>query len=164
MAARAGLWGNHGYEAAYAMTYVDAAGDPLDGSRRYELRFAVPPPVGAFWSVTMYDTPEFFLVENPIGRYSIGDRTPGLRTGEDGSVTIVHPARRAVRARPAGELAAHARRDLPPDPAHVQPRRSRLRRQLRAAADRPRGLTQAFGSYENGSYGRSSCSPGVERS
>jgi hypothetical protein len=102
VAARAGLWGNHGYEAAYAMTYVDAAGDPLEGSRRYELRFAVPPPVGAFWSVTMYDTPEFFLVENPIGRYSIGDRTPGIRTGEDGSVTIVlqreepsEPGRRA---------------------------------------------------------------------
>ncbi|MDA0171395.1 DUF1254 domain-containing protein [Solirubrobacter taibaiensis] len=89
MAARAGLWGNHGYEAAYAMVYVDAAGDPLEGSRRYELRFAVTPPVGAFWSVTMYDTPEFFLIENPIGRYSIGDRTPGLRTAEDGSVTIV---------------------------------------------------------------------------
>ena len=35
----------------------------------------------------MYDTPEFFLVANPIGRYSIGDRTPGLRT-EDGSLTI----------------------------------------------------------------------------
>ena len=39
-AARGGLWGNHGYEAAYAMVYVDGAGEPLDGARRYELRFA----------------------------------------------------------------------------------------------------------------------------
>ena len=28
------------------------------------------------------------LVANPINRYSIGDRTAGLKTGEDGSVTI----------------------------------------------------------------------------
>jgi Protein of unknown function (DUF1214) len=36
------------------------------------------PPTSRFWSVTMYDTPNFLLVANPIGRYSIGDRTPGL--------------------------------------------------------------------------------------
>jgi hypothetical protein len=101
-AARGGLWGNHGYEAAYPMVYVDADGRALDGSHRYELRFETPPPCGAFWSVTMYDATDFFLVENPIGRYSIGDRTPGLRFGEDGSLTIAlqydepaDPARRA---------------------------------------------------------------------
>ena len=43
----------------------------------------------AFWSITMYDLPDFYLVANPIGRYSIGDRTPGLRRGADGSLTIV---------------------------------------------------------------------------
>jgi hypothetical protein len=89
LSARGGLWGNHGYEAAYAMVYLDGDGRPLDGAHRYELRFAPTPPVGAFWSVTMYDTPEFFLVENPIERYSIGDRTPGLRYADDGSLTIV---------------------------------------------------------------------------
>ncbi len=88
-AARAGLWGNHGYEAAYAMSYVDGAGDALDGTRSYRLRFTTPPPVDAFWSVTMYDLPEFFLVANPAERYSIGDRTPGLVHDEDGSLTIV---------------------------------------------------------------------------
>jgi hypothetical protein len=35
------------------------------------------------------DLPDFYLVANPIGRYSIGDRTPGLRRDEDGSLTIV---------------------------------------------------------------------------
>ncbi|MBJ7329224.1 MAG: DUF1254 domain-containing protein [Solirubrobacteraceae bacterium] len=88
LAARAGLWGNHGYEAAYAMVWVDADGAPLSGSGRYRLRFTEDPPCGAFWSITMYDTPEFFLVENPIDRYSIGDRTPGLVRGADGSLTI----------------------------------------------------------------------------
>ncbi len=55
LAARAGLWGNHGYEAAYAMVYNDGDGNPLDGSHRYELRFSSPPPCDAFWSVTMYE-------------------------------------------------------------------------------------------------------------
>lgn len=87
-AARGGLWGNHGYEAAYPMVYVDSDGQALYGSHNYQLHFATPPPCGAFWSLTMYDATNFFLVENPIGRYSIGDRTPGLRFGEDGSLTI----------------------------------------------------------------------------
>jgi hypothetical protein len=89
LSARGGLWGNHGYEAAYAMVYDDGDGQPLDGAHAYELRFATTPPVGAFWSVTMYDTPDFYLVDNPIDRYSIGDRTPGLHYAADGSLTFV---------------------------------------------------------------------------
>jgi hypothetical protein len=88
-AARGGLWGNHGYEAAYAMVYEDRDGNQLNGNFRYELRFERTPPVGAFWSVTMYDLPDFYLVANPIKRYSIGDRTRGLHFAEDGSLTIV---------------------------------------------------------------------------
>ena len=42
----------------------------------------------AFWSLTMYDAHDFYLVANPIHRYSIGDRTTGLKYGADGSVTI----------------------------------------------------------------------------
>ncbi len=88
-AARAGLWGNHGYEAAYVMAWVDGDGERLTGERAYTLRFEQTPPVDAFWSITMYDLPEFFLVANPIERYSIGDRTPGLRRDEDGALTLV---------------------------------------------------------------------------
>lgn len=91
-AARGGLWGNHGYEAAYAMVYEDSDGSRLNGSNRYELHFTKTPPVGAFWSVTMYDLPDFYLVANPINRYSIGDRTRGLAFAEDGSLTIVMQA------------------------------------------------------------------------
>ena len=87
-AARAGLWGNHAYEALYALTYVDAAGEPLSGARRYRIRFPQPPPVDAFWSLTMYDLPNYYLVANPIDRYSIGDRTPGLQPDPDGGLTL----------------------------------------------------------------------------
>lgn len=89
LAARGGLWGNHGYEAAYPMTYTDGDGDQLDGHNRYTLTLEQDPPVDAFWSITMYSLPDFYLVANPIDRYSIGDRTPGLRRDADGSLTIV---------------------------------------------------------------------------
>jgi hypothetical protein len=88
VAARAGLWGNHGYEADYQIVYVDADNQPLSSDNRYELHLPVTPPVDAFWSLTMYDVPKFYLVANAIQRYSIGDRTPGLKYGADGSLTI----------------------------------------------------------------------------
>jgi len=45
------------------------------------------PPVKAFWSVTMY-APDRSFVANPINRYAIGDRTPGLQYGKDHSLDI----------------------------------------------------------------------------
>ena len=62
---------------------------PVDGRRSHAIRFEPggEPPVGAFWSLTMYG-PDLFFVDNPIDRYSIGDRTPGLVRADDGSLTI----------------------------------------------------------------------------
>ncbi|MFP3464307.1 DUF1254 domain-containing protein [Leifsonia sp. SIMBA_070] len=100
-AALAGLWGNHAYEAAYLMTYEDAAGEPLTGEHEYRLHLHQTPPVGAFWSLTMYDLPHFYLVRNPLGRYSVGDRTRGLVYDDDGGLTITMSA-----ARPTDEKAA----------------------------------------------------------
>lgn len=89
VAARGGLWGNHGYEANYELIWIDEDGQPLDGAGRYELVLQTPPPVDAFWSLTMYDVPDFYLVANPISRFSIGDRTAGLEVAADGSITIL---------------------------------------------------------------------------
>ncbi|MGO4536612.1 DUF1254 domain-containing protein [Leifsonia sp. 2MCAF36] len=100
-AALAGLWGNHGYEAAYIMTYEDADGERLDGEHSYRLRLNPTPPVGAFWSLTMYDLPHYYLVRNPIERYSVGDRTPRLVYDDDGGLTITMSA-----TRPTDEKAA----------------------------------------------------------
>jgi hypothetical protein len=99
--ARNGLWGNHGYEAYYSEVFVDADGAQLNGANAYELRLTDLPPADAFWSITMYSTPEFYLIENPIERYSIGDRTPGIVMGGDGSLTI-----RMQRERPDDDAAA----------------------------------------------------------
>jgi len=77
-------------EAMYPVAEVDADGEPLHGGRAYELRFAPGqgPRVGAFWSLTMYRRSDCLFVANPIGRYSIGDRTPGLQWEADGSLLI----------------------------------------------------------------------------
>jgi hypothetical protein len=89
LAARDGLWGNHGYEATYFQVLTDAEGERLTGDHRYHLRLDAPPPVGAFWSLTMYAMPDRRLVDNPLDRHSISDRTPGLRYGDDGSLTLL---------------------------------------------------------------------------
>lgn len=77
-------------EAMYIMAEVDAAGQELDGTHRYVLRFPPEalPQVGAFWSVTLYDRQHCLLVANPIGRHSIGDRTRGLQWDADGGLSI----------------------------------------------------------------------------
>lgn len=87
-AALGGLWGNHAYEAAYLGTYVDDHGQQLTGAHDYTLTLAPTPPNEGFWSLTMYDVPDYYLVDNPIQRYSIGDRTPGLVFDADGGLTI----------------------------------------------------------------------------
>lgn len=80
-------------EASYFTGLTDKNGRPLMGKNRYLLRFekGTLPPVDAFWSLSMYEvTPEqrAFFVDNPIHRYSIGDRTKGLKFNKDGSLDI----------------------------------------------------------------------------
>jgi hypothetical protein len=64
-------------------------GHALSGVNQHVLKFNAGslPPIDAFWSLTLYGA-DFFLVENPIHRYSIGDRTAGLVYGADGSLEI----------------------------------------------------------------------------
>jgi Protein of unknown function (DUF1214) len=78
-------WANE-VDGAYA--FVDDRGEPLTGARRYVIHFEQTPPVDAFWALTMYDATNDSLVKNPIDRYAIGDRTPGLRYNADGSLDL----------------------------------------------------------------------------
>lgn len=48
----------------------------------------IPPTLpNGFWSITMYGA-DYQLVKNPINRFSIGYRTPGLTRNPDGSLGI----------------------------------------------------------------------------
>jgi len=84
------IYTNSPEEALYPIAESDADGEPLSGEHAYVLHFPPGqlPPVGAFWSVTLYDSASRLMVNNPINRYSIGDRTPGIVRGDDGSLTI----------------------------------------------------------------------------
>lgn len=77
-------------EAMYMMADCDGGGMPLNGQHSYALRFPPGglPQVDAFWSVTLYDKADCMLVDNPIDRYSLGDRSPGLRADPDGGVSL----------------------------------------------------------------------------
>jgi hypothetical protein len=93
---RASVWmggplANLPEESLYPSAIVDADGKPLDGrTDRYTITFPAGqlPPVEFFWSVTMYDRKTGMLVKNPIGRYSLGNRTRGVEYGKDGSLTL----------------------------------------------------------------------------
>ena len=108
-AAMFGLYGNDASEALYPATDMDALGEPLDGSKQdYELTFtaATLPPVNAFWSMTMYALPSQLMVENAINRYSIGDRTKGLKFDDDGSLTLYISAKSPGRTKASNWLPA----------------------------------------------------------
>lgn len=84
-------------ESLYPAALLDSRNRPLDGTQgRYTLRFEAGrlPPANAFWSITMYKLDDKNLVANPIERYAIGNRTQGLATGADGSLTLTLQAER----------------------------------------------------------------------
>jgi hypothetical protein len=86
-------------EAYYPAVYADIGGATLDGSAHdYTITFpkGKTPPVGAFWSVTMYDAEKRLMVRNSINRYKIGS-ADNLQTGSDGSTTIL------IQADPPGK-------------------------------------------------------------
>lgn len=85
-----GYGGNIAQEAMYLPVFVDGSGANLNGLNSYTIHFPANqlPPVNYFWSVTMYELPNNQLVANPINRYAIGDRTPGLKRNRDGSLTL----------------------------------------------------------------------------
>ncbi len=76
-------------EAVKLRTFTDAQGKPLDGGKRYRLKFSAEqiPRVDAFWSITLYDN-KFNLVKNDADKYAVRDIDPDLIYGDDGSLTI----------------------------------------------------------------------------
>jgi hypothetical protein len=83
------LGANVDEEAIYPRTFTDDQGNQLNGKNNYILHFSKDqlPPVEAFWSVTMYGS-DFYLVLNEMNRYAIADYTEGLEYNDDGSLDI----------------------------------------------------------------------------
>jgi hypothetical protein len=77
-------------EAVYLRAVPPSGGFNFTGDG-YRLRLPGVVPADGFWSLTMYEATadgQFFLTPNPIGRYAIGDRTPGLVRGPNGELEI----------------------------------------------------------------------------
>jgi hypothetical protein len=83
VAAEMGLYGNSLIEAWYG-GYVG------DGTRLSSIHFPAGklPPAKFFWSMTLYTLPDRFLYANSLQRYSIGDRTLGIKPDADGGLTL----------------------------------------------------------------------------
>jgi hypothetical protein len=82
------LTANQPVDAVYPLIITDAGGKTPLGQNNYVLHFdnGALPPVGAFWSLSMYDA-QGFQVANPINRFAIGSRDP-LRHNADGSIDL----------------------------------------------------------------------------
>ena len=86
--AMVGLGANQVDDAIYPLNFTDADGNAVTAENAYVLHFSKDelPPVGAFWSLTLYDE-EGFQVANPLNRFAIGDRD-ALKFNPDGSLDL----------------------------------------------------------------------------
>ncbi len=93
--AEVSLWGLGAlptHEVLYVSAVAEQQGALLQGVNHY--RFRIPPegiPAEAFWSLTLYEVDPFggmYFTANPLKRYAVGDRTPGLVKNSDGSIDI----------------------------------------------------------------------------
>lgn len=79
-------------EAVYLTAATDDEGQVLSGAHRY--RVGLPPggiEAKAFWSLTLYEVmPDgrLFFLDNPLHRYALGDRSPGIVRRADGSFDL----------------------------------------------------------------------------
>ncbi|WP_185965185.1 DUF1254 domain-containing protein [Glacieibacterium frigidum] len=88
-------------EAVYLSASADKDGAPLTGAKAYTVKIPPRPPVGAFWSLTLYKVEpdgRLFFIDNPLSRFSIGSGSRSIHYERDGSLDIF-----VQQTRPSGE-------------------------------------------------------------
>ena len=86
-----GILGLEAAEATYFAASVDGNNQPLGKGQSYRLHLPDGRlPADAFWSISLYEfvTGGQYMVDTPINRYSIGDRTQGMKRNANGSLDI----------------------------------------------------------------------------
>jgi hypothetical protein len=76
-----------GEGSQYAGAFVDAKGNPLDGSKTYKLHMPPNIPAKNFWSFTLYDNQTRSMLQTD-GSPAVGSLTKGLLINADGSVDV----------------------------------------------------------------------------
>jgi hypothetical protein len=92
--AKSNMYENRYNETKYIFTDTDSDGKQLDGHAMYSVTFPAGqlPPVGGFWSVTLYNEHHFFN-PNPLKRFSLGTKNKNLQNNPDGSLTLCASAK-----------------------------------------------------------------------
>jgi hypothetical protein len=87
--AKSNMFVNQANETRYFYQDLDAAGERLNGGKKYTITFPKGqlPPVKGFWSLTLYNEHHFFH-PNDLKRYSLGTKNKGLKMNDDGSLTL----------------------------------------------------------------------------
>jgi hypothetical protein len=86
--AQVGLGANLPEDAIYPLNLGDESGKPLDGVNKYTISFekGATPPVNAFWSITLYDS-DGFQVVNSLNRFAVSSWMP-FKYNADGSLDL----------------------------------------------------------------------------
>jgi hypothetical protein len=86
--AQLGLGASLPEDAIYPLNIADRDGRPLDGASSYTIHFDQDtlPPVGAFWSITLYDQ-EGYQVANSLDRFALSSWMP-FDYNPDGSLNL----------------------------------------------------------------------------
>ncbi len=77
-----------GVGSDYAIAFVDAEKQPLDGSKTYKVNLPKNPPAKDFWALTMYDNQTRSQLQTSQLFPTVGSQTEGLKKNADGSYDI----------------------------------------------------------------------------
>ena len=77
-----------GAGSVLAAAFVDAAGQRLDGGRRYRVHLPAGIPARQFWSLVVYDTQTRSMLQTDQRFPSTGSQRAGLVVNADGSVDV----------------------------------------------------------------------------
>ncbi len=77
-----------GLGSDYAIAFVDADKQPMEGEDTYRLRIPADPPAKDFWAVTLYDAQTRSQLQTDQPFPTIGSQTEGVRLEDDGSCLL----------------------------------------------------------------------------
>ncbi|MEO1982884.1 MAG: DUF1214 domain-containing protein [Fuerstiella sp.] len=77
-----------GKGSKYAAAYLDADGNPYDGSKTYKVNVPKNPPAKDFWSFTLYDNQTRAMLQTDQQFPGIDNNKPGMKKNSDGSYDV----------------------------------------------------------------------------
>ena len=103
----------------YAIGFLDANGQPFDGSKTYRLHLPPNVPVSDFWAVTLYDTQTRSMLQTSQRFPTVGSQTEGMKKNADGSYDIYF-APKAPKGQEGNWVQTLPSQELVHAPAHVR--------------------------------------------